>query len=131
MSRSLGRALPARMSDVRPQVDPQTRTLRVRFELDDLGNILRSDMFVGVELPIGIPPTIAVPADAVVDVGVKKMVYVAKGEGVFEKEPTRYAWRAAEGATTEAGKRLGQVEWSAAHRVEPAHAGHAAQSAQR
>jgi YHS domain-containing protein len=42
----------------------------------------------------------------------------------FDKEPTRYAWKAAKGAITDAGKRLEQVEWSAAHSVEPAHAGH-------
>ncbi len=74
----------ARISNVLPQFDPATRTLKVRLEADNPGYALRPDMFVDVELSIHVPPTVAVPADAVVDTGLKKTVFVDRGDGYFE-----------------------------------------------
>jgi YHS domain-containing protein len=74
----------ARVSTVLPQFDGTTRTLKVRLEADNPGLVLRPDMFVDVELPMTLPAAIVVPADAVVDSGNKKTVYVAKDDGVFE-----------------------------------------------
>jgi Cu(I)/Ag(I) efflux system membrane fusion protein len=51
-------------------------------------------MFVDLEFPIALPPTLAVPADAVVDSGVKTIVYVDKGDGVFEPRKVETGWRA-------------------------------------
>jgi membrane fusion protein, copper/silver efflux system len=74
----------ARLSDVLPQFDPQTRTLRTRFELDNPGYLLYPDMFVDVELRTDMPAAITVPADAVIDTGLRKTVFVESGDGVFE-----------------------------------------------
>lgn len=81
------------MSQVLPQFDPATRTLKVRLEADNPGYALRPDMFVDVELPIGFPATIAVPVDAVVDSGLKKTVFVDRGEGFFEPRQVETGWR--------------------------------------
>jgi hypothetical protein len=40
-------------------------------------------MFVDVELPITVPPAVAVPGDAVIDSGLTKVVYVDTGGGMF------------------------------------------------
>ena len=40
-------------------------------------------MFVDVEFPVGVPPTLAVPADAIVDSGLRKTVFVDRGDGYF------------------------------------------------
>ncbi|HSB79355.1 MAG TPA: efflux RND transporter periplasmic adaptor subunit [Candidatus Methylomirabilis sp.] len=74
----------AKVSPVRPQFDPATRTLKVRLEADNPGDILRPDMFVDVELPVSTIPMIAVPVDAVVDSGLTQTVFVDRGEGRFE-----------------------------------------------
>jgi membrane fusion protein, copper/silver efflux system len=79
-----GRELQARMSDVLPQFDPQSRTLKTRFELDNPGNVLLPDMFVDVELHLDAPESVTVPADAVIDSGRRKIVYVERSGGVFE-----------------------------------------------
>jgi YHS domain-containing protein len=50
-------------------------------------------MFVDVELPISLPPAIAVPADAVLDSGLKKTVFVDRGNGVFEPREVETGWR--------------------------------------
>ncbi len=88
-----GRRLKARMSDALPQLDPQTRTLKTRFELDNPGHLLLPDMFVDVELPVSLPAAITVPADAVIDSGLKKTVYVANGGGLFEPRSVETGWR--------------------------------------
>jgi len=64
-----GGELPAPMSDALPQFDPQSRTLKTRFELDNPGDLLRPDMFVDVEVHVDTPAAVTVPADAVIDSG--------------------------------------------------------------
>ena len=88
-----GKVFQARVTDVLPQVDPATRTLRVRMETDNPENVLRPDMFADVELPVKFPPAIAVPIDAVVDSGVKKIVFIDRGNGVFEPRKVETGWR--------------------------------------
>jgi membrane fusion protein, copper/silver efflux system len=88
-----GKTFLARVSEVLPQFDPTTRTLKVRLEADNPGYVLRPDMFVDVELPISFPSTIAVPVDAVLDSGLKKTVFVEHGEGFFEPRQVETGWR--------------------------------------
>ncbi len=88
-----GRRLEARMSDALPQFDAQTRTLKTRFELDNPGGILRPDMFVDVELHVSMPDAVTVPADAVVDSGLHKTVFVARGDGYFDARRVETGWR--------------------------------------
>ncbi len=90
----LRKTFSARVAQVPPRFDPASRTLQVRLEADNPGLLLRPDMFVDVELPITLPPAIAVPADALVDSGVKKTVFVDKGNGVFEPRKVETGWRA-------------------------------------
>jgi membrane fusion protein, copper/silver efflux system len=82
-----------RVAQVAPSFDSASRTLRVRLEADNPGLVLRPDMFVDVELPVALPPAITVAADAIVDSGLKKTVYVAKGDGVFEPRKVETGWR--------------------------------------
>lgn len=72
------------MSKVLPQFDSSTRTLKIRLEADNPGYALRPDMFVNVEIPVRGTAAIVVPTDAVVDSGLKKTVFVDRGNGYFE-----------------------------------------------
>jgi membrane fusion protein, copper/silver efflux system len=87
------KVLQAKVSSVLPQFDPATRTLKVRLEADNPGYVLRPDMFVDVELPVTFPPAIAVPADAILDSGLKKTVFVDRGNGYFEPREVETGWR--------------------------------------
>ena len=78
------RTFSGRVASVPPTFDPATRTLRVRVEVDNPGNILRPDMFVDCDLPVTLPPMLSVPHDALLDSGLKKIVYVEKNPGLFE-----------------------------------------------
>ncbi|MBE0555894.1 MAG: efflux RND transporter periplasmic adaptor subunit, partial [Proteobacteria bacterium] len=78
------RTLYAEVSPVLPQFDPATRTLKVRLVADNPGYIMRPDMFLNVELPASGSPAMIVPVDAVLDSGLKKTVFVDRGNGYFE-----------------------------------------------
>jgi Cu(I)/Ag(I) efflux system membrane fusion protein len=88
-----GQMFQARVSDVLPEVDPVTRALKVRLEANNPGFKLRPDMFVDVEVQSSLPPGLSVPADAVVDTGLVKQVFVEKTPGHFEKREVEIGWR--------------------------------------
>ncbi len=89
----MNRTFDAKVSDILPQFDPQTRTMKVRLDAANPGYVLRPDMFVDVEIPLQLPPAITVPADALIDSGLKKVVYVVKGDGYFEPRRVETGWR--------------------------------------
>src|SRR5262249_32091779 len=72
------------VSYIQPLVDPTTRTLQVPIELDNPGLGLKPDMFADVELRIPSPQRLSVPAEAVLDSGRAKTVFVDRGEGYLE-----------------------------------------------
>ena len=79
-----GDTFEAWVDDVPPQFDPTARTLRVRLAADNPDYLLRPDMFVTVEYPVDLPPALTVPVDAVLDSGLRKTVFIDRGDGVFE-----------------------------------------------
>jgi Cu(I)/Ag(I) efflux system membrane fusion protein len=106
--RYLGREFQARLSDALPQLDPQTRTLKTRFELDNPGNVLLPDAFVDVELTLDTPAAVTVPAEAVIDSGLRKTVYVERGNGTFEPRLVQTGWRMGDRVQIVAGLEPGE-----------------------
>ena len=88
-----GRGFEAIVTEVPPIFDPVTRTLKVRLEADNPGLALRPDMFVDVEFIIHFPEAVTVPASAVLDSGMRKAVFVDKGNGFFEPKAVETGWR--------------------------------------
>jgi membrane fusion protein, copper/silver efflux system len=74
----------AKVSEVLPVFDPASRTLKVRLETENPGFVLRPDMFVDVELPVTYAAAVMIPADAVLNSGLKKTVFIDRGNGFFE-----------------------------------------------
>ncbi len=81
---NLERSFSARVSNILPQIDPSSRTLKLRLEADNRDFALRPDMFVDVDLAVATPPGLSVPADAVLDSGLSRRVFVVRGNGIFE-----------------------------------------------
>jgi RND family efflux transporter MFP subunit len=79
-----GRMFSARINYIQPQVDPMTRTLKVRLDMDNPGLILKPDMYADVEFRVNLLVQLTVPADAVLDAGERKTVFVDRGNGFFE-----------------------------------------------
>jgi len=88
-----GRIYTAKVSQVLPLFDPLAKTLKVRIDVDNPRYDLRPDMFVDVEIPITMEPSLQVRADAVIDSGTRKIVYVAAGDSTFEPRIVETGWR--------------------------------------
>lgn len=73
----------------------ETRTVSVRIELPNPDWLLRPGMYADVifHRGAGDPKVMAVPADAVIDSGARKVVLVAKGEGRFEPREVKLGRR--------------------------------------
>lgn len=66
-------------------VDPATRTVKVRAEVENLNGILKPEMFAVVNIGTGKMEALAIPESAVQREGEKTIIFVAKGENSFEK----------------------------------------------
>jgi len=89
----MGRTFDAKVGEVLPLFDPVAKTLKVQLVVDNPRYDLRPDMFVDVEIPITMPPSLNVPADAVIDSGTRTIVYVNTGNGAFEPRRVETGWR--------------------------------------
>jgi Cu(I)/Ag(I) efflux system membrane fusion protein len=67
-----------------PTLDPKTRTAKVRFELENLGEKLKPDMYANVEWQVSLGTKLAVPQEAVIESGQKQVVFVHHGGGRLE-----------------------------------------------
>jgi Cu(I)/Ag(I) efflux system membrane fusion protein len=89
-----GKELSAPVEFVNPTLAGETRTVKVRLTVPNLGGRLKPQMFTNVEIRTGIGTRLAVPDDAVLDTGTRQIVYVDKGEGYFEPREVRLGVRA-------------------------------------
>lgn len=85
-SASPGRALQGKVVAVDTRLNPETRTLRVRGEIPNPEGLLKPEMFVDVVIRVNLGKKIAVPKEAVLDSGTRKILFV-------EESPGRYAPR--------------------------------------
>jgi Cu(I)/Ag(I) efflux system membrane fusion protein len=64
-----------------PSVDPQTRTIRVRIEVDNAKAELKAEMLANVTIAVSPRRALVVPDDAVLETGTRKLVFVASSDG--------------------------------------------------
>jgi Cu(I)/Ag(I) efflux system membrane fusion protein/cobalt-zinc-cadmium efflux system membrane fusion protein len=79
-----GEAFIGKIIYVYPYLKPETRTNQVRIEIANPGLKFKPEMFANLAIHVDYGTKLAVPADAVLDAGVSKIVFVAKGDGYFE-----------------------------------------------
>jgi membrane fusion protein, copper/silver efflux system len=103
-----GETFRAHVSHVLPEVDPSTWALKIRLEADNPAFALRPDMFVNVELPVSVAPGLTVPADALLDSGLTKRVFVECGDGYFEPREVETGWRLEDRVQIVRGLRSGE-----------------------
>jgi len=89
-----GKRCTAAVSKTLPQFDNVSRTLKLRLEADNPEFALKPDMFVDVELPLNLAETVVVPAEAVLDAGLRQTVFVDRGNGYFEPRRVHLGSRA-------------------------------------
>ncbi|MFO7688711.1 MAG: efflux RND transporter periplasmic adaptor subunit [Desulfobacterales bacterium] len=77
-----------------PYLDPQTRTVKVRYEFANPHGKLKPEMFADVEISVNLGEKLAVPEGAVIDTGVRQVVLVDRGSGYFEPREVRLGAKA-------------------------------------
>jgi multidrug efflux pump subunit AcrA (membrane-fusion protein) len=79
-----GRTWVGKVSFIAPVLDEKTRTVKVRIEVENPDGTLKPEMFADVSLDRPVGRVVAVPDGAVLLTGTRALVFVAKGNGLFE-----------------------------------------------
>ncbi|HEY5066036.1 MAG TPA: efflux RND transporter periplasmic adaptor subunit [Xanthobacteraceae bacterium] len=80
-----GRTFPGQVALIYPQLNADTRTVRVRIELSNKDEALLPEMYTDVDIEIGSgAPVLTVPESALIDTGTRQVVILDKGDGRFE-----------------------------------------------
>ncbi len=103
------RTFHARVEQVLPQIDPATRTLRVRLAMPNPNLLLKPGMFVNVRLRTPLGRQLFVPASAVLQGGSRQVVFVARGHGSFEPHEVQLGTRTDDGFVVLKGLQAGDT----------------------
>mgnify|MGYP001574210291 CR=1 FL=1 len=88
------KVISSKIDYIYPSISGDTRTVKVRFVIDNLEGRLKPQMFTDVEIHINLGKRLAIPEDAVMDTGIRQIVYVDKGNGFFEPREVTLGVRA-------------------------------------
>ncbi|MFA4842584.1 MAG: efflux RND transporter periplasmic adaptor subunit [Candidatus Omnitrophota bacterium] len=69
---------------VDPVFDTMTRSVRARIKADNKDGLLKPNMYVDVEIASDLGERLAVPKEAVMDTGLRKVVFVSSSTGYFQ-----------------------------------------------
>lgn len=85
-----GRRFEGSVLFIYPFLNPETRTIKLRLAFDNKEGLLKPDMYANVYIESLIDPAaLVIPQEAVIDSGLRKVVFVARGEGKFEPRPIK------------------------------------------
>ncbi len=79
-----GRNFKGRVDQVLPQVDPMSRTARVRFVFGNPGVVLKPGMYVRVNMAVPLGRQLVVPASGVLHSGTRQIAFLDHGNGYLE-----------------------------------------------
>jgi Cu(I)/Ag(I) efflux system membrane fusion protein/cobalt-zinc-cadmium efflux system membrane fusion protein len=79
-----GRAFNGRVDQILPQVDPATRTVRVRLIFRNPGVVLKPGMYVNVNIDVPLGKQLVIPASAVLQSGSRAIAFIDHGQGNLE-----------------------------------------------
>jgi Cu(I)/Ag(I) efflux system membrane fusion protein len=104
-----GRTFHGRVAFIDPQVDPKSRTVKVRVELPNPKGELKPEMYGEMVLKSQARKGLVVPVDAVLDSGARKIVFVTLGEGRFEPREVQTGANLGEMVEIRAGLKTGEA----------------------
>lgn len=89
--------------------DPETRTVNALIELKGYKGELEGNMFVNVNMFVELGESLIVPKTAVMDTGLRKIVYVQKEAGVFEPRDIKVVALGDNGWSVKSGLKEGEL----------------------
>lgn len=103
-----GRIFHGRVHQVLPQVDTNTRTVRVRLVFDNPGLLLKPGMYVNIELALPLGTQLIVPASGVLQSGTRQIAFVDHGSGYLEPREIQTGTRVGDDLIVLKGLRAGE-----------------------
>jgi len=88
-----GAKMKGRVSFIYPTFSPETRTLKVRFEFPNPGLRLKPQMYANVSLDLHNVTGVVIPDSALIETGVRQIVFVDAGDGSFEPREVKVGVR--------------------------------------
>jgi Cu(I)/Ag(I) efflux system membrane fusion protein/cobalt-zinc-cadmium efflux system membrane fusion protein len=79
-----GRKFAGRIDQILPQVDPMTRTVRVRLVFNNPGVVLKPGMYVNVSIYVPLGRQLVIPSSGVLQAGTRQIAFVDHGQGYLE-----------------------------------------------
>ena len=79
-----GKTFTGKVAYISPEMDPKTRTLKIRVELANPDFEIKPEMYANVELKLDYGKKLSIPQDAVLDSGADQIVFIAREDGYFE-----------------------------------------------
>ncbi len=79
-----GQAFHGRVSYIYPYLNQEARTVKVRLELPNPQVLLKPEMYGTVQIDVNRGVQLALPEGALLDSGTRQIVFVVRGEGLFE-----------------------------------------------
>jgi len=102
------REMTGRVSYIYPYLDPQSRTLRARFEFKNSDFSLKPEMFVNVSMRIITPESVVIPDSAIMNTGLRQIVFVGIGGDRFEPREVKTGYRSLGLAQVISGVKAGE-----------------------
>lgn len=103
-----GKTFRGRVEQILPQVDMNTRTVRVRLAIANPGLLLKPGMFVNALLKTPAGKQLVVPASAVIQSGARQIVFVDKGNGELDPAEVQLGMRAGDAYVIQRGLKNGE-----------------------
>jgi membrane fusion protein, copper/silver efflux system len=110
-----GKEFLSKIDYIYPTLAGETRTAKIRFVLPNPGLQLKPQMFTDVTLKINLGKKLVVPEDAVIDTGMRQIVYVDKGDGNFEPREVSVGLKTDQMVEVTKGLRVGEKVASSAN----------------
>ncbi len=104
-----GESFSGKVAFIDPVVDPETRTIGVRTEISNVHRKLKPEMFGRLKIrSTPYSATMAVPVSAIISSSPLPVVYVARGNGLFEARPVKTGFQTLEYAAIVSGLENGE-----------------------
>ncbi|MCM2267858.1 MAG: efflux RND transporter periplasmic adaptor subunit [Elusimicrobiales bacterium] len=87
----------------------ETRTLRVRAEVENPDNMLKPEMYAEIKIKVTLGSRLSVPLNAIVNTGARKLVFVDKGEAGFEPREVKTGFEGDDYSEILSGVRAGET----------------------
>lgn len=91
-----------------PVLDPETRSVRIRAKVGNPEGLLKPNMYVDLYLESELGEALAVPLEAVMETGERRIVFVAKGDGHFEPREVTVGVKAGDFYEVKSGLAMGE-----------------------